>query len=119
MLGERLPKELRDAMIQELRSKQYITSFGLASEALESPYYEELGFFRGPVWFTMVVTTIEGLYQCKEEEMAQDLVRKYCDLVKNGGCAECYNAETGEPLNNKGYVSTAGAFLFLIHDYLK
>lgn len=119
MLGERLPKELRDAMIQELKSKRYITPFGLASEALESPYYEELGFFRGPVWFTMVITTIEGLYQCKEEEMAQDLVRKYCDLIKNGGCAECYNAETGEPLNNKGYVSTAGAFLFLIHDYLK
>ncbi|MCI9248005.1 MAG: hypothetical protein HFG99_02450 [Dorea sp.] len=119
MLGDRLPEKIRNVMIGELKAKKYITPFGLASEEPDSRYYDAEGFFRGPVWFTMTLTTIEGLIQCHEEEMAQDLVIKYCDLVKNGGCAECYNAQTGEPLNNKGYVSTAGTFLFLAHDYLK
>lgn len=119
MLGERLPKRIRDAIINELKTKQYITPYGLASEELDSEYYQAEGFFRGPVWFTMVLTTIEGLIQCDEEEMAQDLVIKYCNLVKNGGCAECYNAQTGMPLNNRGYVSTAGTFLILVHYYLK
>lgn len=119
MLGERLPEKMRNAIIKELKEEPYITSYGLASEALDSEFYQAEGFFRGPVWFTMTLTTIEGLMQCGEEEMARELTVKYCDLIKNGGCAECYNAETGEPLNNKGYVSTAGTFLILVHYYLK
>lgn len=119
MLGDRLPEKIKDTIIGELRTKKYITPYGLASEELDSMYYDAEGFFRGPVWFTMTLTTIEGLIRCHEDKMAKDLVIKYCNLVKNGGCAECYNAQTGEPLNNKGYVSTAGTFLILAHDYLK
>ena len=54
-----------------------------------------------------------------KQEMADDLTVKYCNLIRNGGCAECYNAETGAPLNNKGYTSTAGTFLILLHYYLR
>lgn len=67
----------------------------------------------------MTLTLIEGLTKCGEQEMADDLTVKYCNLIRNGGCAECYNAETGAPLNNKGYTSTAGTFLILLHYYLR
>lgn len=119
MLGERLPLEIRTSIINDLKNGKYITEYGLASESLDSKYYHADGFFRGPIWFTMTLTLIEGLTKCGEQEMADDLTIKYCNLIRNGGCAECYNAETGAPLNNKGYTSTAGTFLILLHYYLR
>ena len=118
MLGERLPENIREAIINEIKTGNYITDYGIASEALDSPYYQADGFFRGPVWFTMNLTTIEGLKQCGEKEMADELAVKYCDVICREGCAECYNAQTGKALNNKGYISTAGTFLILLHYYI-
>ena len=119
MLGERLPKECRDAMIHELKTKKYITPYGLASETLDSPTYEANGFFRGPIWWTQTLSTVDGLYKCGEPQLARQLAKAYMDLYKNTEkMAECYNAETGEALKNCGYVSGSATFMILGRFYL-
>ena len=119
MLGKRLPKECRDAIIHELKTKKYITPYGLASEAIDSPTYEANGFFRGPIWWTQTLSTVDGLYKCGEPKLARQLAKAYMDLYKNTEkMAECYNAETGEALKNCGYVSGSATFMILGRFYL-
>ncbi len=119
MLGSRLPAAYREAMITALKSGNYITEYGLASEDLQSKYYESNGFFRGPVWWTQILSTVDGLKNCGEEALSKELARKYMDLAKNSGVmAECYEATTGKPLCNLGYVSTAATFMILGRFYL-
>ena len=44
LLGEKLPLNIRQAMIDELQSGRFLTPYGLATEAVESPCYDPDGY---------------------------------------------------------------------------
>jgi len=46
------------------------------------------------------------------------VARRFCDLAKQSGFAENYNARTGEPLRDHAYTWTSSVFLILAHEYL-
>ncbi|WP_428910854.1 amylo-alpha-1,6-glucosidase [Niallia sp. Krafla_26] len=113
VLGERLPAELRASMIAKLKSTQFLTDYGLATEAVDSPYYESDGYWRGPIWAPTMVLLIDALEDCGEVEFANQLTVRFCELVKKSGCAENFDAVTGDALCDKAHTWTSSSFIYL------
>lgn len=118
VLGEKLPKDIRTQLINELKNNGFITQWGLATESLNSRFYNDDGYWRGPIWAPSTLIIVDGLEQCGEHELAKDIARKFCDLCLKSGFAENFNAKTGEGLRDIGYTWTASVFLIMAHDYL-
>lgn len=112
ILGKRLPEELKENIVNTLKN-DFTTEYGLATEAVKSPYYNPNGYWRGPIWGPTMTLFIDGLKECGELEFAKELTEKFCKLVKKSGCAENFNAVTGDGLCDKAYTWTASSFIYL------
>jgi glycogen debranching enzyme len=119
VLGERLPLNIRKAMLEDLKSNGNITAYGLASESPSSTLYEEDGYWRGPIWAPTTYLIVEGLMKVGEKELAKSIAIKFADLCAKSGFAENFNAVTGAPLRDSGYTWTASVFLLLAGEYSK
>ncbi len=116
VLGRRLPAEVRAALIDGLRQpNRFLTEHGLASEAFGSEHYRDRGYWRGPIWPAPMLILIDGLTACGETAFAQDLRRRFCDLVARSGMAENFDAKTGAGYHDFDFTWTASIFLILAH----
>ncbi len=111
ILGERLPKAMRDRLIEQLRRFQ--TANGIATEHPDSDYYEADGYWRGPIWAPSTYILVDGLLACGEKEFAYEISRKFCDMAQQYGMAENFDALSGEALRDRAYTWTASVFLLL------
>lgn len=118
MLGNRLPEKIRVNLVDGLKNGGFLTEYGFATEPPTSPLYEEDGYWRGPIWAPAMMLLLDGLKACGEEEMVRDIAERFCNLVKNHGYAENFNAVTGEGLRDLAYTWTPSVFLTVAHDYL-
>lgn len=118
LLGSKLPEDIRKNMLKELKSDRFLTTHGYATEAVKSPLYEADGYWRGPIWAPSTMLLVDGLNRCGEKEMANEVAERYCNLVRNGGCAENFDALTGEGLRDKAYTWTSSVFLILAYEEL-
>lgn len=119
LLGKRLPNEVRENMIQRLKGDTFKTSFGMATESPASPEYESDGYWRGPIWAPSTMLLLDGLWECGEKEFVREMTRRFCALVQKSGCAENFDALTGEGLRDRAYTWTASVMLVMAHDYLE
>lgn len=117
ILGDRLPKDMRDSLVQELRRFQ--TEHGIATENPQSDYYEADGYWRGPIWAPSTYLLVDGLLACGEHEFAYEISRQFCDMAQQYGMAENFNALTGEALRDRAYTWTSSVFLLLGNLLLK
>ncbi|HRF46408.1 MAG TPA: hypothetical protein PLC98_02185 [Anaerolineales bacterium] len=116
VLGQRLPFEVRAALIAGLRTPgRFVTEHGLATEALASPHYKDRGYWRGPIWPAPMLILIDGLSACGEVAFAADLRRRFCDLVARSGMAENFDARSGAGYHDFDFTWTASIFLILAH----
>jgi putative isomerase len=115
VLGKRLPKRIRSALITDLRpGGQFLTQYGLASEPPSSIKYMSDGYWRGPIWAASTYLIFDGLLESGETELARLIAERFCKLVlQNPGFWENYDALTGEGLRCPGYTWTASIFLLL------
>lgn len=111
ILGERLPQDVRDRLVQQLR--RFETDHGIASEHPESPFYEADGYWRGPIWAPSTHLLVDGLLACGAHDFAYSISRKFCDMAQKSGMAENYDAQTGAALRDRAYTWTASVFLLL------
>jgi len=118
VLGERLPKEIRDYFIEVLKSDKFFTPYGFATESPASELYESDGYWRGPIWSPSTLLLIDGIQKCGEAEFAKEAARRFCNMVRDNGFAENFNALTGEALRDHAYTWTASVFMILAHEYL-
>lgn len=119
VLGDRLPKEVLQKLIEGLKEEgRFLTNHGLATESLNSPYYMDDGYWRGPIWAPSTMLFIDSLFSVGEKEFAQELARKYCDMTLKSGMAENYNAKTGDGLRDRAFTWTSSVFLILANEYL-
>jgi putative isomerase len=118
ILGEKLPNEIREKMIDKLKNGGFITQWGLASESVNSPLHSVDSYWRGPIWAPSTMIVIEGVDRCGEHELAKDIARRFSDLCAAHGFAENFDAKTGQGHRDLGYTWTASVFLTLAHDYL-
>ncbi len=118
LLGDKLPAEARDYMLDVLKSDKFLTPHGYATESPKSPRYESDGYWRGPIWAPSTMLLLDGLRRCGETELAAEVTRRFCALVQNGGCAENFDALTGEALRDKAYTWTGSIMMVMAHEYL-
>lgn len=120
VLGKRLPKDIREKMISDLKKEGFLlTPYGLASESPKSLLYESDGYWRGPIWAPTTLIVIDGLKQCGELGLAKEIAKRFCDTCMKSGFAENFDALTGEALRDVSYTWTSSVFLVLAHEYLK
>jgi glycogen debranching enzyme len=113
ILADKLPEAARIKMIETLSSDRYLTKWGIASEAIDSPLYEEDAYWRGPIWAPTTLLFVEAFEECGEHELAKDVAWKFLELCKHGGFAENFHAETGEGLRDLAHTWTSSVFIHL------
>lgn len=118
ILGKKLPVEIRTKLINDLKNEGYLTEWGLASENLKSPFFNEDGYWRGPIWAPSTMIIVDGLNECGEHEFAKEISKKYIDLCVKSGFRENFNPITGEGLRDASFSWTASVFLILGNEYL-
>lgn len=118
VLGKRLPENIRKYLVSQLKSNRFLTEYGLATESPSSSLYEADGYWRGPVWAPSTMLIADGLWECGEEELVRLIARRFCNAVKQSGCAENFDALTGEGLRDRAYTWTASVMLVMAHEYL-
>jgi glycogen debranching enzyme len=119
VLGERLPADVFDRLVDGLISGQLITEFGLATESVSSESYESDGYWRGPIWAPPTLLIVDGLMRGGRADLAGDIARRFCELAARSGMAENYDAVTGEGLRDRAYTWTASTFLVLASEYAR
>ena len=113
VLGKRLPEEIRQATIRDLKAGGFYTSWGFATEAPDSPEYVPDGYWRGPIWAPSTMILLDGLRQCGEEAWADEAAERFCRLSQKSGAAENFDAISGEGLRDRAYTWTSSVFLML------
>jgi hypothetical protein len=121
VLGKRLPKPIRDKVAAHLTPKgRFLTKYGLATEAPDSPMYIESGYWRGPIWGPEVVLITDGLWRGGYKQQAKEIAKRYCAMCKQSELfAENYDPLSGEPLCDKAYTWGSSAYLICAHEYLR
>jgi glycogen debranching enzyme len=124
-IGDRLPEDIRQAMLEGLKHDGYITEWGLATELPTSPYYNTTQkrsgdvYWRGPIWAPPVMIIVDGLYRMGETELANDISIRFMNVCRENGFAENFDALTGEALCDPAYTWTASVFLVLAHELVE
>jgi glycogen debranching enzyme len=116
ILGKRLPEKCRAKMIDDIKTKGFITDWGLASESVNSRHYHPDGYWKGPIWGPSTLIAVEGLRACGEDALADEIALKFCKLIMKSGFSENFDAKTGEARRDPAYTWTASAFLVLAHE---
>lgn len=120
MIAYRLDDEIKKSLLKSLKDKnRFYGRYGLATEAMNSEFYCDNGYWRGPVWAPTMLMFIEALERMGEKETAKDLAERFTDGILIGGMAENFDAKTGEGLVDPAFAWTSSVFMTLIEDYLK
>ena len=120
VLGDRLPKEISDKMIRDLKGKgSNLTKIGLASENVHSALYKEDGYWRGPVWAASTLIICSGLRANGEEALAREIADRFCRNCMINGFGETFDAVTGKSQRDISLPWSSAIFLILAHEYLK
>ncbi len=119
MLGNRLPEEIKDKLLYDLKNSGIVTPYGPASEHHESPWFIDDGYWRGPVWAPHYFFLVEGLKRSGELEWARELALNFAEMCLKSGFPENFSSIDGRPLRYTGYSWTVDVFFALAHEYLK
>lgn len=127
ILGKRLPQEIRDKMIADLKVEgDFLCPYGIASEKLDSglidPYQ---GWMNGPIVAPLHFQLVTGLDACGDKEFAKEVAHRFCRNCAINGPYHIIN-----PFNGRGqdkgrdnvlhqHVSawSTSIFLFLAGEY--
>ena len=119
VLGDRLPQDVRAAMIDDLRASGILTPFGPASESPASDLYEADGYWRGAIWPSTTFLIVDGLRVSGAPELSATVARSFVDNVERVGFAENYESTDGRALRCPAYTWSASAYWAFLGDYLK
>ncbi|MGL4609274.1 MAG: amylo-alpha-1,6-glucosidase, partial [Trueperaceae bacterium] len=117
LLGKRLPETIQEALCKTVMT--FLTPHGLATELPSSPNYQSDGYWRGPIWAPSTHLVVRGLEACGYHELARDISVRFCDMCKQYGFAENFDALTGQGLRDVAYTWTSSVFLLLAHQLYK
>lgn len=113
LLGERLPSEVRRKMVSSFKASGLITSFGIATESPQSPFFDPDSYTRGSIWAPVNIFIIDGLMKSREAELAEQLAEVYCKHMIKNGFPERFDAHDGGIRSDPEYTWTSSVFLLL------
>ncbi|NHA68623.1 amylo-alpha-1,6-glucosidase [Phycicoccus flavus] len=117
VLGERLPREVRDLLATRLEG--HLTEYGPATEPVNSPLYEDDGYWRGPIWAPSTALIEDGLRASGFPDLADTVSARFRALCERSGFAENFDARTGAGLRDRAYTWTAAVYLTLAADHAR
>lgn len=119
IIGKRLPEDIRQKVINDLKTSGIRTPYGLASENPNSPHYVPDGYWLGPIWAPVNYLMVTALEECQEPDLAREIARDFCNLCNASPSVmgENYNAQNGKPLRDQAYTWTSGAYMSLMYRY--
>jgi glycogen debranching enzyme len=119
VLGKRLPRAIRKAIVARLRDGAgFLTPHGLATENVGSPNYLPFGYWRGPIWAPSTLIVVDGLTQIAEHGLAREVADRFCEMCRANGFAENFDALTGAARCDPAYTWTPSVFTILAQEYL-
>ena len=119
VLGKRLPRDVREKVVAGLSQEgRFLTQHGYATENTRSTYYDPDGYWRGPIWAPSTMIVVDGLAAAGAKDLAKKAAMRFCDMCRENGFAENYDALTGVLRRDPAYTWTASVFLCLAHEYL-
>ena len=113
LLGSRLPGTMCRQLVARLVEGAFITDWGPATESPRSSYYEDDGYWRGPIWAPTTYLLWDGLRRQGEGALAREIAQKFCALVNAHGMAENFDARSGRGLRDRAFAWTSAVYLLL------
>lgn len=111
LLGGKLPAEISAKLLQRFDDLGMVTAWGPATESPKSNFYEDDGYWRGPIWAPTTLLIVEGLRAQNEHERAHEIMQKYQHLCETSGMAENFDALSGVALRDKAFAWTSAVYL--------
>ena len=112
VLEDMLPMEMREYIVKQIE-EHHLCVGGIASEAVDSPKFEENGYWRGAVWAPDVVMFVYALRNLGYTELADKIAENYKRSVCKYGFSENTSAITGKQLRCKCYSWAVNAYQIL------
>jgi len=97
----------------------HLTTWGPATQLVETPEYEDDGYWRGPIWAPSTMLIEEGLRRGGHIELADMINERFRALCERSGFAENFDARTGAGLRDRAYTWTASVYLVFAHEHLR
>lgn len=94
-LGEELPDEARKGILARFADPNFLTPYGVASEALDSPEYQLDGYSRGSIWSYGQFLPVTGLIRLGETELARKIMHGFIACCRKGEFSECFCSKDG------------------------
>jgi hypothetical protein len=118
VLGELLDPAVMNAEAAILE-KRFLTEYGLATEAPDSPRYEADGYWRGPIWAPPTYLIVDGLRRGGHEKLAETIARRYIRMSAKiaRGNYENFDALSGKGLRAPGYTWSASVYMLFCEEY--
>ena len=111
MAGRSLPTEVTERLARDI--ERHLTAFGPATQLVDSPEYDDDGYWRGPIWAPSTILIEDGLRVSGYEELADEVSSRFRLLCETSGFAENFDALSGAGLRDRAYTWTASAYLLL------
>lgn len=115
-LGKELSEETVNQIVKVLK-EEFITPYGIATESVKSKEYSETSWFRG-FTFYQPTNVIDGLAKCGYLDLAKELSRIYCDLIRKNGTRDGFSTIDGRPILYSTMSPVAASYLYLCNKYL-
>ena len=113
LLGSRLPGTMCRQLVARLVEGVFITDWGPATESIRSSYYEDDGYWRGPIWAPTTYLLWDGLRRQGEGALAREIAQRFCALANAHGMAENFDARSGRGLRDRAFAWTSAVYLLL------
>ncbi len=117
IIGDMLPATIRSMLVNTLQSHDFLSEFGIASEAITSNYYTTDGYWRGNIWPLTTLPIVDALHCSGYSAMAKDIALRFMHLVHTGGMAENFDAISGKGLSDPAFTFTASTYLYFQRSY--
>lgn len=114
----RLEAPIVDSLVEDLEA-HFESEFGILTESMSSPLFDETGYWLGPIWAPTTFIFYDALKRGGYEDFAKRVMNKFFNLVKIGGMSENYNPFTGKGNDDTSFAWPSSVFLTLIRELTK
>lgn len=92
------------------------TQYLVASHPPQTPEFDELRYWRGPVWLIVNYMIAIGMRRVGEDAVVNRIVADSIELIEKNGFAEYYGPNTGQPCGGDSFTWTAAMVIeFFTH----